>query len=356
MAGGSRGAAATLHRADEGERGMLRQGDRIADWIVDALLGEGAMGAVYRVHSALSGRAAALKVLKPSLESDARALFIREAEAVSALRHPAIVQVMGFHEDRARGLLCLVMELAEGDTLGRHLAQGPMGLADALSTFVPLASALDHAHAQGIFHRDLKPSNLILCADGPRLVDFGIASVMGEIALDTEGQMGTLAYLPPEVFRGERAGPAAMDVYAFGLLLFEALTGERGFASPAGATPEEAARSIGDRKLEQRVFDPGESFPARLRDAVLQATDPDPARRPTMRALRSFLESLLERRGAAPTDRDDVLPALPATGTPEDATVYIPNPPSTGGGRLRLGLTMLAVVMAMVAAALVIWS
>ena len=88
---------------------MLRPGDRIADWIVDALLGEGAMGAVYRVHSALSGRVeAALKVMKPSGEADDRALFVREAEALSALRHPAIVRVMGFSEDTPGGLLCLL--------------------------------------------------------------------------------------------------------------------------------------------------------------------------------------------------------------------------------------------------------
>src|SRR4029450_4981652 len=125
----------------------LRQGDRVADWIVDAPLGEGAMGAVYRVHSTLSGRVeAALKVMKPSGETDARALFFREAETLSALRHPAIVQVMGFTEDPERGLLCLVMELAQGETLRQRLAHGAMALTAALQTLVPLTRGLTHPH------------------------------------------------------------------------------------------------------------------------------------------------------------------------------------------------------------------
>jgi eukaryotic-like serine/threonine-protein kinase len=315
---------------------MLRPGDRIADWIVDALLGEGAMGAVYRVHSALSGRVeAALKVMKPSGEADDRALFVREAEALSALRHPAIVRVMGFSEDTPGGLLCLVMELAEGDTLRQRLATGAMSLPEALSTFGSLASALDHAHDQGIFHRDLKPANVVLCADGPRLVDFGIAALAREPAVDGEVQMGTLAYLPPEVFHAQRAEPAAMDVYAFGLLLYEALTGSRGFAPAPGMAAEEAAQDIAERKRRLGPFDPGERFPHRLREVVRSATHPDPTRRPPMRDVRASLESLQERRGslgiaAAGEGRSSHF-SLPA-GAPAEATIYVPDPRASREG------------------------
>ena len=308
---------------------MLRQGDRIADWIVDALLGEGAMGAVYRVHSALSERVeAALKVMKPSGEANDRALFVREAEALSALRHPAIVQVMGFSEDTPGGLLCLVMELAKGATLHQRLANGALSLSEALGTFGPLASALDHAHDQGIFHRDLKPANVILCADGPRLVDFGIAALAREPALDGEVQMGTLAYLPPEVFRGERGGPAAMDVYAFGLLLYEALTGSRGFAARPGMAAEEAAQDIAERKRRQGPFDPGDRFPERLREVVRSATEPDPVRRPPMRAVRATLESLQERRASLGVAMawEGHSPSSVSAGAPADATIYVPDP------------------------------
>src|SRR5687768_2640837 len=203
--------------------GVLKRGDRIGEWVVDSVLGEGGMGAVYRVHSALTQRLeAALKVMKPTLAEDARRRFVREAEALSALRHPAIVRVMGFSEDPSRNLLYLVMELAVGETLKDRLARGPMPLPEALATFVPLAAALDHAHEAGIFHRDLKPANVVLTTDGtPRLVDFGIAAGGAGHDLTGTGQMGTLAYLPPEVFRGEAADARSIDVYAFGLLLHE---------------------------------------------------------------------------------------------------------------------------------------
>jgi eukaryotic-like serine/threonine-protein kinase len=340
-------------QAAEAEGDMLRGGDRIVDWIVDGPLGEGTMGAVYRVHSALSGRVeAALKVMKPSGQTDARALFIREAEALSALRHPAIVHVMGFYEDLARGLLCLVMELAQGETLRHRLARGAMALPEALRTFVPLASALDHAHGHGIFHRDLKPANVVLCTDGPRLVDFGIAAVTHQPALITESQRGTLAYLPPEVFRGDYAGPAAMDVYAFGLLLYEALTGARAFAADPGLGPGEAPRIIGALKLRQGPFDPGQRFPPALREAVRSATDPAPARRPPVRDLRASLESLLERRGAVAVARDGTLHGGTAAEAPADATIYVPDPRRLRAGRRRLGIAVLVVVLVALAAAI----
>src|SRR6185295_17522589 len=133
---------------------MLRVGERIGDWIIEAPLGEGGMGAVYRVHSAMTERlVAALKVMKPTEEPDSRARFVREAEALSALRHPAVVRVMGFSEDPERELLYLVMELAVGETLRHRVSRGAMDLSEALATFVPLAQGLDHAHAAGIFHR-----------------------------------------------------------------------------------------------------------------------------------------------------------------------------------------------------------
>jgi serine/threonine-protein kinase len=269
---------------------------------------------------------AALKVMTPSAETDARAHFFREAEALADLRHPAIVKVMGFNEDTVRGLLCLVMELARGETLRERLAHGAMGMPEALRTFVPLASALDHAHGHGIYHRDLKPANVILCADGPRLVDFGIAALAREPDLDAEDQMGTLAYLPPEVFRGDGAAPAARDVYAFGLLLFEALTGARAFRARPEVAPRDVASAIARRKLRQGRFDPGDRFPRLLRDVVRRATDPDPARRPAMRDVRASLESLLERRAALAEAGEGNLHRQLAADAPADATIHVPDP------------------------------
>jgi serine/threonine protein kinase len=346
--------------------GVLKPGDRIGDWVVDSVLGEGGMGAVYRVHSALTQRLeAALKVMKPTIAEDARRRFVREAEALSALRHPAIVRVMGFSEDPSRGLLYLVMELAVGETLKERLARGPMSLPEALRTFVPLASALDHAHEAGIFHRDLKPANVVLCDDGtPRLVDFGIAAgTAGQTMTGTGGQMGTLAYLPPEVFRGEVADPRSIDVYAFALLLHEALTGTRAYAVDAGLTPAAAAAAVGVRKLQQPRLELAATFPQALRDAVAAATDPDAAVRPNMGKFRAALQSLVDRRGApafaaaaAPSPRP-APPPVPHV----DRTQRIPDPPQPDFGERiaeaskgRAGIIAAGVIALLLAVGLVI--
>jgi hypothetical protein len=290
------------------------------------------MGAVYRVHSALTRRLlAALKVMKPTTEPDARARFVREAEALAALRHPAVVRVMGFNEDPERGLLYLVMELAVGETLRARMSRGPMPLTEALATFVPLAAGLDHAHSEGIFHRDLKPANVVLTEDGtPRLVDFGIAAAREAESLTTTGQLGTLPYLPPEVFRGERADPAAIDVYGFGLLIHEALTGERAFSLETGLGPAAASAAVGVRKLQSHALELAAQFPERLRDLVRRATDPDPKVRPSMREVREVLESLVERRGLV-SEPGRLVAAAPALMMPDEATTRVPDPTPPGG-------------------------
>ena len=290
------------------------------------------MGAVYRVHSALTRRVmAALKVMKPTTEPDARARFVREAEALSALRHPAIVRVMGFNEDPERGRLYLVMELAVGETLRARMSRGPMALPEALATFVPLAQGLDHAHSEGIFHRDLKPGNVVLTEDGtPRLVDFGIAAAREAESLTTTGQLGTLPYLPPEVFRGEHADPAAIDVYGFGLLIHEALTGERPFALAPGLAPAAASAAVGVRKLQSPALELPAQYPERLRELVRRATDPDPKARPSMREVRESLESLVERRGAA-AESGRLVASAPAVMTADDVTTRVPDPTTPRG-------------------------
>ena len=313
---------------------MLKAGDRIGDWIIESPLGEGGMGAVFRVHSALSERVdAALKVMKPSLEPDARTRFVREAEALAALRHPAIVRVMGFSEDTRRGLLYLVMELAEGETLKRRLERGPMALPEALNTFVPLAGGLEHAHAAGISHRDLKPSNIILSSSGVQLVDFGIAAAEQSGELTGKGHLGTLSYLPPEVFRGEHAEPRKIDVYGLGLLLNEALTGVHPFPIESGLTPAAALATVGMRKLQEPALDPGDGAPEPLRKLIRAATSPDPKTRPDMGLMHRVLASLVERRGgASAVATAAAAPArVPAWSPPPDSTMRVPDPVRPGG-------------------------
>lgn len=344
---------------------MLRPGERIGDWIVEKPLGEGGMGAVYRVHSALTQRlVAALKVMKPSAEPDSRARFVREAEALAALRHPAVVRVMEFAEDDSRGLLYLVMELALGETLRQRIERGTMELREALGTFLPLAQGLDHAHAAGVFHRDLKPSNIVLCHDGTvRLVDFGIAAAQHAEPLTNTGQLGTLAYLPPEVFKGEHTEPQAVDVYAFGLLLHEALTGQRSFPVDPGLTPAAAAAAVGVRKLQSAPLELPEQLPERLRDLVRRATDPDPGRRPTMSEIRGVLETLVERRASADAagPHPRLVPLAPVSASPDEHTMRVPDPTDTpvaavprSGIPRRVLVAGILVLLALAAAAMLV--
>ena len=311
----------------------MKAGDRIGDWVVEEPLGEGGMGAVYRVHSALTERLqAALKILKTTSEPDARERFVREAESLSALSHPGIVRVMAFGEDPVRGLPYLAMELAIGETLKTRLQRGPLSPAEAVTAFAPLASALEHAHAAGIHHRDVKPANVVLCRDGSvKLVDFGIATNDNWDTLTTGGHLGTLPYLPPEIFRGEKPDPKGIDVYGVGLMLYEALTGTRPFQVPAGLTPAAVAAAIGTRKLQQQSFDLGEAFPPALRGAVLQATHPLPGQRPTMRVLREAIDSLRaaisDRRGRAAAPLAPVPRSDPRPPKVEEHTMRVPEPP-----------------------------
>ena len=241
---------------------------------------------------------------------------------------------MGFSEDTRRGLLYLVMELAEGETLKRRLERGPMTLPEALNTFVPLAGGLEHAHAAGISHRDLKPSNIILSSEGVQLVDFGIAAAEQSGELTGKGHLGTLSYLPPEVFRGERAEPRQIDVYGLGLLLNEALTGTHPFPVESGLTPAAALASVGMRKLQQPALDPGEALPEPLRKLVRAATSPDPHTRPDMALMHRVLSSLVERRGGA-TAQATTAAAAPARvqawSPPPDSTMRVPDPVRSAG-------------------------
>ncbi|HET6900804.1 MAG TPA: serine/threonine-protein kinase, partial [Vicinamibacteria bacterium] len=238
----------------------------------------------------------------------------------------------GFSEDSRRGLLYLVMELAEGETLKRRLEHGAMPLPEALATFVPLAGGLEHAHRAGISHRDLKPSNIILTLEGPVLVDFGIAAAEQSGELTGKGHLGTLSYLPPEVFRGERAEPRHIDVYGLGLLLNEALTGAHPFPIESGLTPAAALATVGMRKLQSPALDPGEGAPEAIRDLIRRATDPDPKKRPDMGEMRRVLASLVERRGgtAAPTTGAPSPARVPAWSPPPDSTMRVPDPVRPG--------------------------
>jgi eukaryotic-like serine/threonine-protein kinase len=219
-------------------------GTRFADYDIVAKLGEGGMGEVYRARDRTLGRDVAIKVLPAAVANDRERLkrFEREARLLASVNHPAIGAIYGLVE--ADGVHALVLELIEGETLSAALARGPLKLERALALAAQIADALDHAHRRSITHRDLKPSNIMLVAGGIKLLDFGIGKwspAGSDVAhtrastLTAEGAIvGTLHYMSPEQLEG-RATDARSDIFAFGAVLYEMITGRKAFEGESQA-------------------------------------------------------------------------------------------------------------------------
>ncbi|WP_323185623.1 serine/threonine-protein kinase [Streptomyces sp. NBC_01239] len=195
-------------------------------------IGRGAMGEVWQAYDELVGRPVAVKLLHAqNSEPTAAARFRLEAQTAGLLSHPHVVGVLDFGEQEGR--LFLVMELVDGDSLARALAQsGPLPAEDVARIAAQSAAGLGAAHEQGIVHRDIKPGNLLLDADGSlKIGDFGIAHFMNDPsgALTATGQIvGTSLYIAPERALGQPAGPPS-DVYSLGCVLYQLLTGQPPF-------------------------------------------------------------------------------------------------------------------------------
>jgi eukaryotic-like serine/threonine-protein kinase len=214
-------------------------GVELPGMVVEEVIGAGGMGTVYRARSLGEGEGPlAVKFLSPSLggEPDLVARFWREVALLEKLDHPGIVKVKA-HGER-EGLPWFAMELVAGPTLAARLGKGPLEVEEAAAIFARLLDALAHAHAQGVVHRDLKPANVLLAADGARLADFGIARLDMEAATRktqltrTDAIIGTFPYMSPEQ-RAGRPVDVRSDLYSVGVMLYEALAGER----PEGAFP-----------------------------------------------------------------------------------------------------------------------
>ncbi|HTJ41039.1 MAG TPA: serine/threonine-protein kinase, partial [Kofleriaceae bacterium] len=204
--------------------------DLSPDYAVDAVVGRGGMGTVYRARTA-AGAPVAIKVLDHAAD-DALDRFSREVRTLAALRHPAVVAYLD-HGARA-GVHYLVTEWLEGETLADRLARDRLSVDDVLALARRVADALAACHARGIVHRDLKPSNLFLVGGAPaqvKLLDFGIAFVDGATHGNTRTGtlLGTPEYMAPEQARGERGIDARADVFSLGCVLYEALTASSPF-------------------------------------------------------------------------------------------------------------------------------
>jgi serine/threonine-protein kinase len=192
-------------------------------------LGAGGMSVVWRAHDDVLGRVVAVKLLAPKFTADpaSRGRIRAEARAAARLNHPYITDVYDYGESEVDGRTVpfVVMELVEGMPLDDHLSGGPMPWRAAVELCAQVAAALAAVHERGLVHRDVKPANIMLTATGAKLVDFGISAEAGDTS-EVPGQVyGTPAYLAPERLDGGPAD-AASDVYALGLVLYKALTGD----------------------------------------------------------------------------------------------------------------------------------
>jgi streptogramin lyase len=211
-------------------------GSELLGYRLEALIGRGGMGVVYRAHDARLKRDVALKVLAPELGEDARfrERFLHESELAASLEHPNVVPIHDAGE--ADGRLYIVMRLVDGGDLKELLRDGPLEPARALRIVEQVADALDAAHARGLVHRDVKPSNVLL--DGSEhayLADFGLTRRLSDPrGTGDERSLGTVDYVAPEQIRGEEVDGRA-DLYALGCLLCECLTGQPPFVRSSEA-------------------------------------------------------------------------------------------------------------------------
>jgi len=197
-----------------------------------AELARGAMGDVFEALDQRSGSKAAVKLLRAEYLADEsmRRRFRREGAVLKALDHPAIVRLLELGIDDA-GLVFLVTEYVEGETLAERLLDGPVAITEADALVDALSSGLGAAHDHGVLHGDLKPANVIWPAEGgPRVVDFGASKILGLERLTATGEVsGTPAYMAPEVLTGKTDVDQRIDVYGLGVLLYEALSAKKPF-------------------------------------------------------------------------------------------------------------------------------
>src|SRR6266852_3286439 len=225
---------------------ILDRGTKLGPYEIVALLGAGGMGEVYRARDTRLGRTVAIKILQTGITSsdEMRQRFERKARAVSSLNHPYICTLYDIGQQD--GVDYLVMEYLEGESLAARLSRGSLPLPEALNFAIQIAAALDHAHRNGIAHRDLKPGNIMLTKSGAKLLDFGLAklhesgAVVGietrTLPLTGAGTLlGTLEYMSPEQLEGREADSRS-DVFAFGAVMYEMITGQKAFHGTSAAT------------------------------------------------------------------------------------------------------------------------
>jgi len=296
-------------------------------------IGEGGMGAVYRAVDTHLDRPVAIKVLPPDKVADAerRSRFVQEAKAASALRHPNIVVIHDIASDRGQDFI--VMECVEGQPLDQLIGRRGLKLNDALGVAVQIADGLAKAHGAGIVHRDLKPTNVMVTADGlVKILDFGLAKLTEDVPAAEAGRtmtlgqeerprteegyvLGTAAYMSPEQAEGKKVD-ARSDIFSFGTVLYEMLTGHRAFGRDSRIKTMAAVLNEEPRPSSTV----NESVPPELERILSRCLRKDPQRRwQTMSDLKVALQDIKEDsesgrlQAAAPARRGKKRTALFAT-------------------------------------------
>ncbi len=300
-------------------------------------IGRGGMATVYTAHDPRFDREVALKLLPREVlqDTEARARFEREAKTIAMLEHPAIVPVYDYGEDN--GQLYLVMRLMKGGSLTERLKRGALSLAEATRLTERLAGALDAAHAKGIIHRDLKPGNVLFDEyDNPYISDFGIAkwSQASVVLTRSNAVVGTPAYMSPEQIRGESDIDRRSDIYAFGAILFEMLTGRLPYE---GDTPYSIMLKHVSEPVP-RVLDSNPNLPATCQIVIERAMAKErEARFHTAGEMARVLDSAAAGEAAAPQ-------ASPLTRVSTKPKSRIPV-----GGMVFIGVLVLGIAIAVVA-------
>jgi serine/threonine-protein kinase len=314
---------------------VFQPGERCAEHEIVRLVGAGGFAQVYEARSP-SGARVALKALATSVEArpKLRARLAQEGAALSMICHPHVVRLLGsgFHGDH----VFLLLELVEGRNL--RLAARTQGVATIVRWLREAAEGVAEAHRQGIVHRDLKPENLLVTREGLlKVIDFGIAKLSSlGVRTSAEQRLGTALYMAPEQIQGAATDPR-MDVYALGLVLYEALTGVHPIITGAASVFEVCACQL--HRVPRPFAEAAPWAPPALAELVDRAVEKDPARRlPSMRALADGLAEVLPALRALdaagpPADGDTPEIPTPASGTWLGPTAPIPSsPPRDGDG------------------------
>jgi serine/threonine-protein kinase len=320
---------------------MPETGDRIGDYEILAALGAGGMGRVYKVRNVISNREEAIKILLPDFASDpdAATRFMTEIRTLATLEHPGITQLRTAFQSQNQ--FVMVMEFVEGGTLEKLANQGRIPLHRILDYSNQILAALGYAHGRGVTHRDIKPANIMITAHGVvKLMDFGIAKSANDVQLTRPGTtLGSVYYMSPEQVRGGDIDGRS-DIYSFGVMLYELLTGRKPFVAdshfnllnahlneiptpPVELNPA-LSQQLNDVVLRAMAKRPADRFKTaqEFRDAIRQRREPPPALAPRP-------APQLEIPPEAPVNVAPHLPPVPEFELRPEAKISKPTPPSS---------------------------